>query len=106
MNYSKRIDRGIRLLDAEVGPGWEDTISLVWLDMAYKQECVLGQIYGSYDQGRKQLGLGGVGSCRHGFEAYHRRGFPELTAQWKDAIRSLRSAREGQRSEVAVLTAS
>ena len=46
---TKRVQRGVALLDQEC-PGWRDQIRMGDLDMANTYNCVLGQVYGGYEQ--------------------------------------------------------
>jgi hypothetical protein len=48
------VRRGARLLDREA-PGWERKIDLDTLDLEHTCNCVVGQVYGDYDEGIEQL---------------------------------------------------
>jgi hypothetical protein len=50
-----RVRRGMKLLD-EAKPGWERQIKLVDLSLDDANYCVLGQLYGTYDEGLERLG--------------------------------------------------
>ena len=49
--------QGAQFLDQRV-PGWFHRIDVNRLDIGNGRECVLGQLYGFYDTGLKQLGIG------------------------------------------------
>ncbi len=79
----KRVAAGAALLDAE-WDGWEAEIDLDRLDMSigttrpwlYSSDhpdklagCILTQLWGSYPEGRLELGIGGPEAEELGFEA-------------------------------------
>ena len=47
---SEDVSRGVALLD-EYYPGWRDEIDLGKLNMSSSDNCILGQLYGSYADG-------------------------------------------------------
>lgn len=51
-----RAFKGALLLDM-LSPGWQSRVDLDILDMGVDAECVLGQVYGEYNEGREALGL-------------------------------------------------
>jgi hypothetical protein len=51
---TNRVRRGMKLLD-EAQPGWEKKIKLVDLSLEDAEHCVLGQLYGTYDEGLERL---------------------------------------------------
>ena len=59
-----RIRVGAELLDTQ-RPGWEHELALDRLDLSDCQECVLGQLYGSYSSGKDALDL--AYGYKHGF---------------------------------------
>jgi len=61
---------GALLLDADV-PGWGGRIDEAKLDLGSCDDCVLGQVYGSYSSGCSALRLDTVVQReRHGFTLY------------------------------------
>lgn len=54
--YIDDVRRGVDLLDAEV-PTWRDKIDPSRLHLTNCKECVLGQVFGSYEAGLNALGL-------------------------------------------------
>jgi hypothetical protein len=66
MSLQTRIRRGIKLLDA-ANPDWHYRVQPDNLRMQFTDECVLGQLYGDYDDGRGRLSLSDYQSYRHGF---------------------------------------
>lgn len=54
--FEDRIAKGVALLDQK-RPGWENEISLVELDLKDPNDCVLGQVYGSFGTGANDLKL-------------------------------------------------
>jgi hypothetical protein len=57
---------GAALLD-RVNPGWHERINLADLDMSSACQCVLGQLYGWYEDGMTAIGLDGETQLTHGF---------------------------------------
>jgi hypothetical protein len=51
-----RVKRGAFLLDATT-PGWAEKINGDTLAMRWCDKCLLGQLYGDYDDGLKRIGL-------------------------------------------------
>lgn len=51
-----RVASGVYMLDI-FSPGWRQKIDLANLDITSCRDCVLGQIYGSYETGMRRLGL-------------------------------------------------
>lgn len=82
-------NRGAELLD-EVRPGWAIEIDLTTLDMASADYCVLGQLYGEYDDGLFELELTGNEQSENGFNSPDWANFTEscrvLTPLWKAQI--------------------
>lgn len=87
---AERVATGVAFLN-EVLPGWEKKIVLESLDINYCEECILGQLFGDFDDGRDQLGLS-WGECdEYGF--WPVQGDDDdaaLTLEWVAAIRGLR----------------
>jgi hypothetical protein len=50
MMFEAEIERGIAWLD-EVNPDWRDKINLGTLALSSLDHCVLGQVFGSYEEG-------------------------------------------------------
>jgi hypothetical protein len=85
---SARIKRGLNLLT-------DDDLNRVDLDrlnMDSRNYCVLGQAFGSYENGLDRLDLNYPGEVQHGFLATNSDGYGArtLTAKWKTAIRKRR----------------
>lgn len=66
--YDPHVQRGMMLLDEE-RPGWEDELDLGTLNVADPHNCVLGQLYGEYQEGKDALGLSLGEAINHGFVA-------------------------------------
>jgi hypothetical protein len=49
-----RVARGATILDKK-RPGWVDLIDLGKLDLASNRQCVLGQVFGSFDLGSREV---------------------------------------------------
>jgi hypothetical protein len=66
---AERVERGAALLD-ERRPGWWDEVDVGRLDFDSCEECVLGQLWGSYGSGKKRLGLDWRGATKLGFVGF------------------------------------
>lgn len=84
--YDPAIDKGIALLDAKV-PEWCAKMQLAHLDLALGRSCVLGQVFGSYYDGLKALGVRNWGEDEGFFVLMKDGAFSGLTRRWKQRIR-------------------
>lgn len=87
----KRVAAGVAFLDKK-SPGWRKKIDLRYFNVASGQQCVLGQLHGSYGNGIRALGLKArlfreKDTVRYGFTSM---GGPSdfrlLTEEWKLAL--------------------
>lgn len=89
---AERVANGASLLDAKV-PGWFSRINLSTLDICDGENCVLGQLFGDYEDGCEFLfHLGGSRQERaeHGVTLYNwddETAGPMLSAAWEQAVR-------------------
>lgn len=101
ITIKQRVADGANRLDLE-RPGWHWDVSLDELDMGSGSACVLGQIYGSYDEGRADLKLMGYDGAHWadeclgfdaGFYQYDNseREYAALDAAWSREITRRRS---------------
>ncbi len=90
----KRAARGAQFLDDTV-PEWWNEVDVRKLDMGRHMHCVLGQIYGGYRSGCRELGFSsfGIRSIRNGFFTLRLSGrrradlyYQKLTHAWRDEI--------------------
>lgn len=87
---SKFIDavkQGIAILDRRK-PGWRKKINKEILNMRFTDTCVLAQLYGSYDEGCRQL-FGGINPAvlvAHGFAMADISHNENLTVAWKSLV--------------------
>jgi hypothetical protein len=77
------VGAGAALLD-DLVPDWYNTVDLETLNMYDPQLCVLGQVFGHYNDGNEALGLNGGGSISHGFVS--------PTVLWRREIQKRRAA--------------
>jgi len=63
-----RVEQGMALLQVKFGEDWVEHINCETLDLSDGAECVLGQLYDSYDEGTDVLGLDQWGAANHGFD--------------------------------------
>ncbi len=89
------VQRGAELLDRKV-PGWYTRIRPGDLDLASRDQCVLGQLFGDYYYGAFRVGVL-VDANEHGFTILNTwrtrwlpwtlfKQFNVLTAEWRDEI--------------------
>ena len=85
------IKRGIKFLDEKV-PNWRRAITPDELDLGSCELCILGQIYGDFDNGRLGLSLGLSKAEEYGlyYESLNPgeidRYYSHLTKLWKEAL--------------------
>jgi len=90
---SPRIERGAALLD-ELRPGWDKTIDVDRLDLGNCERCILGQLYGGYDQALQMLdGEVAKRPATFGFNTYGPERFWTLTERWRTYIERRRKGR-------------
>lgn len=98
-DYGKRVEMGAALLDQHQ-PGWDSTVNLADINMARTSNCVLGQVFGSYYDGLRALGLDdsseGGARTAYGFYIPTRtldlfREYDRLGQTWRDLILARRS---------------
>lgn len=88
-----RIQAGVDLLD-RTKPGWHDEIDLDELNLRSPGNCVLGQLFNDFDNGRDTLRLSEDGAKRHGFICAYTDGgceCPALTPRWRERIETRRA---------------
>jgi hypothetical protein len=81
--FTTQVNAGIKLLDAEQ-PGWRESIDLETLNLGSCSVCILGQVFGDYEDGTIELGIEDD-PYKYGFNALNG-GMAELTQAWKDAL--------------------
>jgi hypothetical protein len=91
--FEAEVAQGIALLDKRT-PAWRERIDPDRLAIASCEDCVLGQLYGDYFDGREAL-LGDAPlidasewAVAHGFTSESPSEEPALTAAWRRALRS------------------
>lgn len=90
------VAQGVALLDIK-RPGWFKDIDLVRLELDNCNDCVLGQIYGYFDPGLRNLGIIEDDAWKFGFSRSfdsNMRTWDELNEVWTVTIIS-RRMREG-----------
>lgn len=89
-DIATRVARGVALLDERV-PGWVNLVNPLGLNIESTEQCVLGQIYGQYNEGVDALD---INPERYGFDANHFDGnkwqYAVLTKEWTRVITILR----------------
>jgi hypothetical protein len=91
-----RAKRGAEFLDEKLYD-WRERMNLADLDMGEECDCILGQYFGEYNSGRKELGLDWEEATRLGFNItegfFDRHGdtagdqqFAVLTSAWREVI--------------------
>lgn len=64
----RRVQAGIKLLDSNK-PGWRSLVDLNDLIITHYRHCILGQVFGGFDEGLEDLGLIFLSSIDYGFTA-------------------------------------
>lgn len=87
---AESIERGIAMLDSRIAD-WRERVDLDALDMADAQACLLGQIYGSLNQGLEALEVASSHADHYGFSipfnAYEAEALNEkLNDAWREAL--------------------
>lgn len=82
----RRIRRGITFLDAQKS-GWREEINLETLKMNTDENCVLGQVFGSYESACDSLGLDQDIAAHMGFVRTKRIGWKRLSKMWRKALK-------------------
>jgi hypothetical protein len=75
---------GATLLDAKA-PDWLEKIDLDKLNVATHSFCVLAQVFGSYTEGLRKLGLTDEEAKNHGFQTRHER-TPQEHALYREQV--------------------
>lgn len=89
----ERIQLGIQFLDAHQ-IDWSSHINLDRLDLSQEKECVLGQIFGDYEDAIENLGIHPRIARQMGFEGSITISNKRLTRLWKKVIIELFSLPE------------
>ena len=89
---AQRVRYGAALLD-EHTPGWAEAVDAVALDLSKADQCILGQLFGTYRKGAQLLYGENIGrGVYHGFDIdtgderedeEYRAEFEMLTAEWE-----------------------
>ena len=94
MNLASRVQKGLKLVVQRYGKWQVSRISLRKLDMGNECNCVLGQLEGGYEAGKKALGLDFVPGTPYGFSLSSDEAtfdaWDKLDLLWTNAIRRLR----------------
>lgn len=102
VTIQERVESGAKLLDVQ-RPGWDSLIDIAQLDIASTSKCILGQVYGTYAVGVKDLGIDGR-SHEYGFTAYPH--VADVNSVWRELIAFRRMERvEAQKSEPVLVGA-
>jgi hypothetical protein len=85
--YRSRAEKGAAVLDGP-RPGWYRRVNIEALDLNDCFECVVGQVFGHYTDGREALGIDGIRARELGFDFREIFDDPEeLSRAWRELIR-------------------
>lgn len=95
--FEDRVIKGAAVLDASAPRLWREMIDLNTLDLSDGEDCVLGQVFGTYVDGLTALELPEDEAEEHGFylactrssddsECECGRDYPALTQAWLDYL--------------------
>ena len=100
LNVTPNVARGVEYLDREV-PGWHDRINLRTLNMSNGERCIVGQLFGNYEQWLWGIGspmtAGALGFAMAGYpcEVYDYYDsmdiYSELDREWRKVITERRA---------------
>ncbi len=82
----RRIQRGIKFLDAQRSL-WRDEIILETFKMNTDENCILGQVFGSYEEACTSLGLDQDIAAHMGFTRSKRIGWKRLGKMWRKVLK-------------------
>ncbi len=94
-DLAARVTAGATLLDQH-NPDWHNHIDLDHLDQGRDWDCILGQLYGAFVHGTRELGISHKradgDTVNHGFDLddLTDEPFHALTAAWKHEVRARR----------------
>lgn len=99
MNLSHAVKRGSEILDS-VRPLWYEDVNTEDLDMQSVDNCLLGQLYGRFSEGKKEIGL--TLGASYGFAVSrglktsyeHRQAWKALRRLWIEEIETRRLSAE------------
>jgi len=66
---TRLIREGVQLLNRRLGKRWPFRIKMKKLNMSDSCNCVLGQLFGHYNDGKEELGILSVMPWDHGFNS-------------------------------------
>jgi hypothetical protein len=81
MMLRRAVSRGIAVLD-EHNPAWRRRIRWKKLNIGTPKQCLLGQLFESFSEGRRALGLTIEEAIAHGFDTETYQYYPALTGLW------------------------
>lgn len=83
----RRVKRGIAFLDKN-RPGWRRKIKKTLLNMNDRGLCILGQLFGDYEDGKTKMGLSLLRSIQRGFTDIDGYREEELTKVWLQEMKN------------------
>lgn len=83
-DYAAKVAEGVKFLDENASSDWRSEIDLDNLRLESCEVCVLGQIFGQYEDGLSELGIDSYEATGYGFSTNG--SWQELTQAWKDAL--------------------
>ena len=91
----ERVQAGAEYLD-EIRPGWEEEVNTDHLQLNNCLDCVLGQLFGDFDEALAELDITegdakSMGFLLSEFRNFEEEDYPELTDIWRDLIKKRRN---------------
>lgn len=86
-SMERAVMEGKNFLDSRLGRGWRSRIRWSAINMS-SSRCILGQLYGSFWEGRRALGLKTEEAIALGFDAQDYEDYPRLAKIWRRTQRA------------------
>jgi hypothetical protein len=93
LRLREKVRSGVRFLNERLGRGWQKRINLDELDLADCEECILGQLYGSYHDAPVLWTYGQMAESGFAGGWAIKGGYPALTEAWLKYFEDLKRKR-------------
>jgi hypothetical protein len=94
--FEAQIAKGVEHLDQDLGKSWPEQVDLGILDLQGCTNCVIGQLYGDFDDTPDTFDAAPLGFDLPTAGLMQYEHYDVLTQEWKDKIAQLRAERANQ----------